>query len=112
MVDVVFELAFVYNAIDLLANSLNPAVSTDLANDVLIEPALTKLKFLVDRLRAICNDILELQRSELSPLLFHRTQSYTRGSFLRTTLWFCTCHNGFSADPVFHKGPRQFLLVS
>jgi len=69
MIDVVLELAFVDYVVDLLAHALNATVLSDLADDELVELALSERKALVDRLSAVGDDVLQLKGAELSPLL-------------------------------------------
>ena len=82
MVDVVLELAFVDDVINLLTNTLDSTVKTNLTDDELIVLALAKLEALIDRLIGISNDVLQSERSKLTPLLLNRSQCNTGGFFL------------------------------
>lgn len=64
MVDVVLELALVNDVVDLLANTLNSAIESNLADDELVGSGLSKLQRLVNWLRAVGNDLLKFQRAE------------------------------------------------
>ena len=61
MIDVVLELTLVDDMVDLLADSLNSTIRSNLSNDEFIVLALPKLKGLVNWFRAVLNDILKLE---------------------------------------------------
>lgn len=60
MIDVVLKLTLIDDVVDLFTYTLNSAVSTNLPNNELVVLTLAKLKSLIDRFRAVLNDILQL----------------------------------------------------
>ena len=61
MIDIVLELTLVDDVIDLLADTLNSTIRSNLSNDEFIVLALPKLKSLVNWFRAVLDDILKLE---------------------------------------------------
>ena len=63
MVDVALELALVDDLVDLLADASDATIRPDLADDELVVARLPELATLVDRLDALRDDLLELERA-------------------------------------------------
>ena len=78
MINIILELTFVNDMVDLLADTLNSTIYTQLPNDVFVVLALTKLEGLIDLLGAIGNDIFKLQWAKILPFLLDYSQSNTR----------------------------------
>ena len=76
-------MAFIDDLVDLLANTLNAAVVADLANDEPVVPGAAKRKLLVNGLRAVSDDLIELERAQLGPAFLDGLQSDTRLWVLR-----------------------------
>jgi hypothetical protein len=63
MVNIVFELALIYDMIDLLANSLHLSISTNLSDNKFAKLTLAKRHCLVNILCTVCHDVLKFQWS-------------------------------------------------
>ena len=77
MIDIVLKLSFIDNMIDLLANTLNSAVITNLSNNVLVILTLAKGQTLIDWFTTIGNNILKLEWTKLSPFFLNSFKSDT-----------------------------------
>jgi len=75
IVNVVSELSFVDDVVDLFADSSDLSVWTNLANDVLVVSALAELPVLVDCFLRVLHDVFKAQRTKLIPLLLCRLES-------------------------------------
>jgi hypothetical protein len=75
MVNIILELSFVNNLVDLLTYSLDAAIMTNLTNDELAVSTLSELKFLVNWLYRIGNDVFNIEWSEFIPFLLDSLQS-------------------------------------
>ena len=89
MVDIIFELPFIDDVIDLLSDTLDPPIISQLSNDELVEFALSKLHILVYGLLALLNDIFQSQRTKLHPFVFDDPQCDTRLPFFQGTRVTC-----------------------
>ena len=78
MINIILKLSLVNDMVDLLTDTLNSSVWTNLTNDKFVEPTLSKLKTLINGLVGVCHDVFKLQWSQLSPFLFHSLQSSSR----------------------------------
>jgi len=79
VVDVVLELAFVDDVIDLLADACDLAVRAKLSDDVLVVAALAELPVLVDLFLRVLHDVFQAQRTELVPLVLRSLQRNSVG---------------------------------
>jgi hypothetical protein len=75
MIDVIFKLTFINDMIDLLTDTLNSSIIANLTYNEFVVFALAKLQCLVNRFRAILNDVLKLKRAQLRPFFLHRFES-------------------------------------
>ena len=63
MVNIILELTFVHDHIDLFTHALNSTIGTNLTDNKLIKSTLAKLETLINRLIRISHDVLKLKRS-------------------------------------------------
>ena len=63
--------------IDLLAYSLNSTILTNLPDDKLVRLTLSKWQGLINRLRAVRDDVLKLEWPKLLPSFFNSSKSNT-----------------------------------
>jgi len=82
MIDIVLKLTLIDNMVDLLSNTLNATIDTNLTNNELIVLALAKLETLVDRLVRVGDDIFQSQWTKLTPLLFNSSESNSSRIFI------------------------------
>ena len=60
MVNIILELSFIDDLVDLLTHSLDTAIMTNLTDDELAVSTLSELKLLVNWLSRIGNDVLNI----------------------------------------------------
>ena len=89
MVDIIFELSFIDDMVNLLAYALHSPVISQLADDELIELTLSELHVLVNGLLALLNDVFQPQRPKLHPLILDDPQGNTRRTFFQGTRVAC-----------------------
>ena len=78
MINIILELTFVDNLVNLLAHALNTTIWTNLTDDEFAVSALAELEILVNWLAGIGNDVLNIEWSELVPFLLDGLQSLSR----------------------------------
>ena len=103
--------------INLFANALNPAIDSNLPNDVLVVLALAKLERLVDWFRTIGDDILQLQRAKVCPLRLNNSQCHAWWDIsvrliYRRWLALVLVHHRFAPKSVFLKEWRSLVGVA
>lgn len=77
IVNVVLELSFVDDMVDLFADASDLSVWTNLTNDILVESALAELSVLVDGFLRVLDNVLKAQGSKLIPLVLGSLKSDT-----------------------------------
>ena len=78
MVNIVLELALVDDVVDFFADTLDATIRSQLANNELVVLRLAELQRLIDLLRRVGNDLFQLERAELAPLLLDSARRCSR----------------------------------